>query len=156
MRKQSKYKPKNVVLDTMWHVKSGFRPVSGTGDAVMILRIKNHGALTAIAKGEGTRQDVDIIISSMNIAEALVRMGIGNPHKADMREAQDAILAMARRGIEKGDRFVFTWPELKAVNYAMEIHEAQLDAINVSQLEKAVDMVKKIIMGGGTRKITLH
>ena len=61
MRKQSKYKPKNVVLDTMGHVKSGFRPVIGTGDAVMILRIKNHGALTAIAKGEGTRQDVDTV-----------------------------------------------------------------------------------------------
>ena len=153
MRKRSKYKPRGVVLDTMGHVKSGFRPVSDTGDAVMILRIKNHGALTAIAKGDGTRQDIDIIISAMNIAEALIRMGIGNPHEADMREAQDAMLTMARRGVEKGDRFVFTGQELSAVNFAMEIHEAQLDTITIVQLEKAVAMVKRIIMGGGSRRV---
>jgi hypothetical protein len=137
----------------MAHVKSGFAPVSGVGDAVTILRIKNHGALAAIAKGEGTRQDVDIIISSMNIAEALVKMGIGNPHEADMRDAQDAILAMAKRGVEKGDRFVFTGQELSAVNFAMEIYEAQLDTITIVQLEKAVAMVKRIIMGGGSRMV---
>jgi hypothetical protein len=35
----------------------------------------------------------------------------------------------------------------------MEIHDAQLEIINVAQLEKAVDYVKTVIRSGGARRI---
>jgi hypothetical protein len=154
VKKRSKYKPKGVVLDAMAHVKSGLQSLRCVGDQITILRIKNHGALSSLANGDASKDDADIIITAMNIADALIRMGVGEPHAKEMRQAQDAILSMARRGVANGYKFGFNTEELEAVNWAMEIHEAQLDAINIGQLEKAVDMVKKIIMGGGTRKVT--
>lgn len=152
MRKRSKYKPRAIIPDTMRFVQLGIGKVADTGDAIMILRLKNHGALTDIVRGNAKKEDVDIIIAAMNVADALARQGIGEAHKEDIRAGQDAIYQMARRGLTLG-RFVFTAPEMTAVNFAMEIHEAQLSEITVAQLDAAVALVKRIVIGGGARKI---
>jgi hypothetical protein len=50
-------------------------------------------------------------------------------------------------------RFVATGPELKAINLAMEIHDAQLDASTVRQLEQALDIVQEDIIYKRARAI---
>ena len=153
MRKRSSYKPKGVRLDTMAWVKSGLLPVSKVDHAGITLKIKNHDALTNITQGRGTRDDIDIVIAAMNVTEALALIGKGKDWHAEIRAAQDAILTMARRGLAKDNKFLFNGPEMQAVNLAMEIHDAQLDACTVDELQKAITLSKHIIRTGRARVI---
>ena len=152
MRKRSKYKPKGVIMDTVGHVLGGFRLVQHTGKAVT-LKIKNHQALASMVAGTGSRDDIDILIAAMNVAEALaITAELGTEYRSEITSAQDAIVTMSRRGLAK-NRFLFTGPELTAMNLGMEIHDAQLDACTVGQLERALDFVAREIRARRAREI---
>ena len=142
---RKKYKPKGVRLDAITWVINGFRNVSETGDAVLHLKIKNHESLECLRKGEATRLDIDAIISAFNMAEALARMQIGDDYTAEIKAGQDALLAVAKRGIDRDDRFVLKAEEMVAINWAMEVHDAQLEITTIGELEKAMDIVTKEI-----------
>jgi hypothetical protein len=144
-RKKSKYKPKGVRLDATTWVINGFRNISETGDAVLHLKIKNHESLECLRKGEATRLDIDAIISAFNMAEALARMKIGEDYAAEIKAGQDALLAVAKRGVSRDDRFVLKAEELTAINLVLEIHDAQLEITTIGELEKAMDIVMKEI-----------
>ena len=73
----------------------------------------------------------------MNVAEALAIHGLGDQFRAEITAAQNAIYAMSRRGIER-QRFLFTGPEMQQMREGMEVHDAQLDACTVAQLERAL------------------
>jgi hypothetical protein len=45
-------------------------------------------------------------------------------------------------------RFVLKSDEMAALNTVMELHDAQLDVINVQQMERALDLVQSEIRGG--------
>jgi hypothetical protein len=142
---RKKYKPKGVRLDAVQWVINGFRNISETGDAVLHLKIKNHESLECLRKGEATRMDIDAIISAFNMAEALARMQIGDDYAAEIKAGQDALLAVAKRGVNRDDRFVLKAEELSAINLVLEIHDAQLEITPIGELEKAMDIVMKEI-----------
>lgn len=142
---RKKYKPKGVRLDAIQWVINGFRNISETGDAVLHLKIKNHESLECLRKGEATRMDIDAIISAFNMAEALARMQIGDDYAAEIKAGQDALLAVAKRGVSRDDRFVLKAEELNAINLVLEIHDAQLEITTIGELEKAMDIVAKEI-----------
>lgn len=153
MRKRSRYKPRPTLPDPLGWVLGGFRPMRGEAQATT-LRIKNHDALLAVTKGKGNRQVIDLLIAAMNMAEALYRTNeaLGAEYASDIRQAQDAIVAMSRRGLERGS-FVFTGPELQAMNQGMDIHDAQLDACTIGDLDKALVLVTQEIAGKRARAI---
>ena len=151
MRKRSKYRPRGVIVDTMLYVSSGMKKV-GSISAGTDLKIKNHAALESVRRGEGTRDDIDVLISAFNITEALAIQSIGEDWKDEIRAAQDALLAVGRRGVETG-KFILRGPELTTFNLAMEIHDAQLDACTVTELEKAMDFVQAMIRAKKARPI---
>ena len=142
---RKKYKPKGVRLDAIQWVINGFRNISETGDAVLHLKIKNHESLECLRKGEATRMDIDAIISAFNMAEALARMQIGDDYAAEIKAGQDALLAVAKRGVSRDDRFVLKAAEMQAINLVLEIHDAQLEITTIGELEKAMDIVMKEI-----------
>lgn len=152
MRKRSSYKPKGVRLDTMAWVMSGMKPVSQVDHAGITLKIKNHDALTNITQGRGTRDDVDLIIAAMNMAEGLAMLGVGSDWRDEIRQAQEAIYQMGKRGLSKG-KFLFTGPEMQAMNLGMDIHDAQLDECTVKQLEQCLDIVAREIKHKRARMI---
>lgn len=153
MKKRSKYKPKGVRVDAVNWVLAGLKPISSVGDALVVLKAKNHSALTEVVQGRGNRDQIDVLISAMNMCEAYAIHGIGEDWKPEIKEAQDALYNMARRGLEKG-KFLFTGPEMKAVNLAMDIHDAQLDESTVAMMEKMTDYVTKQIILKKARAIT--
>jgi hypothetical protein len=59
---------------------------------------------------------------------------------------------MGRRGVETG-KFILRGPELTSFNLAMEIHDAQLDACTVAELEKAIAFVETIVKNKQARPI---
>lgn len=152
MRKRSNYKPKGVRMDTMAYVMSGLKRVDQVEDAGIMLKIKNHAALAAVTQGKAARDDIDTLIAAMNMTEAFAIINIGADWSAEIRAAQDALYAVAKRGVTMG-RFVLTGLELKAINLAMDIHDAQLEVSTVRQLEQALDIVNKTIRHGLARRI---
>jgi len=145
MRKKSKYKPKGVRLAALNWVLSGLKPVSQVGDALIVLKAKNHSALTEVVQGRGNRDQIDVLIAALNMCEAYAVYGKGKDWLPEIREAQNAIYEMASRGLEK-EKFLFRGPEMQAVNLAMEIHDAQLEQSTVKQLEEMSDFVTRQII----------
>jgi hypothetical protein len=152
MRKKSKYKPKGVRLDTVSWVLSGMKPFTSVSLAVDI-RIKNHVAIEQLRLGQADKENIDILIGAFNMMEGFGRMGIGTDWAEEIRAGQDALLSVAKRGVQRDMRFVATGPELKAINLAMEIHDAQLDVCTVRQLEQALDIVQEDIIYKRARSI---
>lgn len=139
MKKRSKYRPKGVRLDAMRYVLDGLRPVA-SHDAVVTLRLRNHGAMAALTKGEAVRGDLDVLISSLNMTEALYRMGVGREYFGVVRAGLEALRSVGSRGVDSG-RFILKSQEMVALNEAMELHDAQLDVITVKEMERAMELV---------------
>lgn len=150
---RKKYKPKPVRLDAITWVINGFRNISQTGDAVLNLKIKNHESLECLRKGEATRIDIDTIIGAFNIAEALARMKIGDDYAIDIKAGQDALLSVAKRGVNRNDKFILKATELSAINLTMEVHDAQLEITTIGELEKAMEIVAKEIRARKARSV---
>ena len=153
MRKRSKYKPKGIRVDAVNWVVAGLKPISSVGDALLNLKSKNHSALTEIVQGRGNRDQIDVLIAAMNMCEAYAIHGTGEDWLDEIKEGQDALYNMAKRGLDKG-KFLFTGPEMKAINLAMDIHDAQLEASNVKTMEDMIDFVQKQIILKKARAIT--
>jgi hypothetical protein len=142
MRKKSKYKPKGVRLDNMAWVQSGLRRVEDVSASATI-KIRNHDAMNTLRLGAATRAEIDVLINALNVTEALARQGVGSDWLPELRAAQDALLTLARRGLKS--RFIVRGDELTALNLAMEIHDAQLEAVTVKQLETAMNDVTETV-----------
>ena len=140
MRKRSKYKPKPVHPNPLGYVLDSITPVSQHNSYLVDLRIKNHGALTALTKGVATRKDIDTLIQAVNMVEALYRLGFGRDYFPEVRAGLDALYEMGVRGAESG-RFVLKASEMDALNVVMELHDAQLEVITVKDMDKAIALV---------------
>ena len=144
MKKKSKYKPKGVRLDNMSWVMAGLRTVGTLPTAGVALKLKNHEALDSILTGHGTKEHVDVLISAVNMSEALIRVrdDLGRDWADEIRAAQDAVYSMGMRGHEKGS-FLFTGPEMTAVKLVMDLHDTQLDNCTVREMEQAIFIVEE-------------
>lgn len=141
MRKRSKYRPKGVRIDTMAYVMSGLKKFDEVEVAIDV-RLKNHSAMESLRLGRATKDEVDVLIGTFNMVEGLCRLNdkFGQDWSKEIREGQDALLAMSRRGLQTG-AFVCRLDELAAMNLVMQIHDAQLDSATVKDVELAVDIV---------------
>jgi len=152
MKKRSKYRPKGIILDTISYVVSGFQPLVKHKDVLINLQLKNHLALEALRLGQATKEDIDTLISAFNITEALAIQKIGDDYAKEIKKAQDALYECAKRGAGTY-RFVAKGVELKAINFLMELHDAQLEASTVKNVESAINLVNKTIMQKKARPI---
>jgi len=142
MRKKSSYKPRPIRADNLNWILAGMKKVGTLPSAGLELKLKNHEALDSVLKGQGTRDHMDVLISAVNICEALVRVrdDLGLDWANEIRAAQDALYTMAKRGVEK-NRFAFTGPEMTAMKLVMDVHDVQLDNCTVKEMEKALFIV---------------
>ena len=149
---RKKYKPKGVRMDTLTWVISGFKKVAEVPDAGTKLMIKNHVSFDEIREGRGDTHHVDNLITMVNCAEALAKRQLGRDWLEEIGQAQDAIFAMAQRGIS-GQPFLFTGEELKAVQTIVELHDEQLKNCPVRTLELALEDIEKEFKAKKMRKI---
>jgi len=136
----------------MNYVKVGITPVADIGEAATNLQMINRDALEEILKGRGTKWHVDTLIEVFNLCEAMAMMRMGNDWMEEIHQGQDALLAMARRGVKTGS-FVFTGPEMAIVKTIMALHEEQLKQCTVNQLDDAMKLVKECKRLKKARKI---
>lgn len=149
---RKKYKPKGVRMDTLTWVISGFKKVADVPDAGTKLMLKNHVSFDEIREGRGDTHHVDNLITMVNCAEALAKRQLGRDWLEEIGQAQDAIYAMAQRGVS-GKPFLFTGEELKAVQTIVELHDEQLKNCPVRTLELALEDIEKEYKANKMRKI---
>lgn len=106
------------------------------------IRIKNHDAIEQLRRGVANKDNIDVLISSFNMAEALAIKKIGADWMPEIIAAQTALFGIASRGGTAG-RFVAYAHELTAVNLGMEIHDAQLDAATVKDIEDGLVIIAR-------------
>ena len=151
MRKRSSYRPKPQLPNPVAWIINGFKPVSQAG--IVNVQIKNHSAIDSLRKGVASKEDIDTIIEALNIAEALQRLGIGDEYRTELREAQDALYAVSKRGIDREYRFVLKAQELVSINLGMEIHDAQIEVTAIHHMEEALNIVRDEIKNRKARVI---
>jgi hypothetical protein len=139
---RKKYKPKGIRLDAVSWVLSGMKKVAEVPEAGTKLMIRNHVAFDEVLAGRGTVDHVDMLIHMVNMTEALARLDLGDDWMQEIREAQDAIYAMAQRGVS-GKKFLFTGLEINSVRQVLELHDEQLRNCQVRVLEQALDEIAK-------------
>lgn len=118
-------------------------PVAKHANFLVNLKIRNHMALQSLTQGRATRAEMDDIIAMGNAVEALYRLGFGKDYEEVVRNGLDAILSVARRGVEKEERFILTAPEMNAINELMELHDEQMEVITVKDMENAMKLMEK-------------
>lgn len=142
MRKRSKYRPRAVLQNPLGYVLESLTPVAKHEQYLVELKIKNHLAMTTLTRGEATRGDIDTLIASINIVEALYRLGFGKEYADVVRDGLDALRSVGKRGAESG-RFVLKANEMNALNLVMELHDAQMELITIKDMDKAIELVKE-------------
>ena len=130
------------MLNTMGYVLESFTPISKLDRYFVDLKIKNHLALNNLTKGVAMRDDIDTLIQSVNIVEALYRMGFGREYADDVRAGLDALHTVGVRGVATG-RFILKSEEMNALNIIMELHDAQLEVITLKDMENAIKLVNE-------------
>ena len=151
-KKKKKYTPKGIRLDAMTWVLSGMKKVADVPDAGTKLLLKNHVSFDEIREGRGDKDHVDTLIQMVNMAEALAHLQLGRDWLPEIGEAQDAIYAMAQRGVS-GKKFLFTGEELSKVQQILELHDEQLKNCPVKILEQALELIAKNLQHKKMRKI---
>ena len=152
MRKRSSYRKRGVIFDTMAFVKETMEPIRDRSEATTF-KLRNHQAMSALAQGRGTVIDINVVLDALNVTEALAKLNVGKDWSDEIQAAQDALKMMASRGLANGDKFIFKAPELTAINLAMEVHDVQLDTVNVGKMIEAILLVNNVKRSGAAEVI---
>jgi len=145
MRKKSKYKPKGVRMDTMTWIVEGMTKVTDKKSAYLTMHLKNLSALDSLAKGTANKQEIDIVIGVINVAEALCKLGVGSKYHQLVLDASSALYDVCKRSFEINDRFICRGSELSAIKTGYEVHDAQMEVTTIGLLDKALEVIDKTI-----------
>lgn len=144
MKKRSKYRPRRVLLNTMAFVQESLTPVAKHDNYLLDLKIVTSMAMASLMKGTATKRDMDVLVAMSNIVEALYELGFGRQYQDVATEGRYAILSIVYRAVERL-RFVPTGEDVKRLNTLMELHDAQMDAITIVDMERAISLAKRRI-----------
>lgn len=142
MKKRSAYRPKPMLINPLMYVLESLKPVREHDSFLIDLKIKNHGAMSSLTRGEASRDDMDALITMVNVVEALYRLGYGQEYGDVVRDGLNALHEVGKRGVSTG-RFVLKSKEMSDLNTVMELHDAQMEVITVKDMERVTEMVRK-------------
>lgn len=135
-----KYRRRHILRNSVEHVVVGLNPPSDALRTELLLHA--HLSLQAVTHGTGTDDDWDQLTNVLNVSAVLAEGGVGGMYLEDLRQAQTAHAMCGKRKLAKG-RFGYSGAELQQMKYAVDIHEAQLQAATVAHLEQALDEVER-------------
>lgn len=137
---RKKYTPRPVLANPLSYVLTGFKPIRKE-DADRI-KIISHGSMHALTTGTATRVDWDFICNALNIAIVLAERGIGDEYTEQIKDAMLAHAQCGKRMLKDGT-LGYTGEQMRLVNLALEIHDAQVDIATVGEMEYAHIEVEK-------------
>jgi hypothetical protein len=144
---RKKYKPKPNLQDPVGYLMEGLQSIRSKGPVLLGVQLKNSAAMSALLRGGATRADMDTLIAMSNISEALQRGGFGDDYYEVTTRGREALISIADRSARVG-KFVPAGPEIGALNELMELHDAQMNVITVTDLQCALICVQREIAKG--------
>ena len=139
-RRNKAYKPKPVIQNPLNYLIGGLKRPDG--EQITHVNVKNHLAMVNICNGSGTRDDFDRLCGMINMALVMSEMYFDDQYHDELIAARDSLHTMGMRYRAK-DVFVFTGDERNAMNQIFAIHEAQLEALRVIDIERAFNEVER-------------
>ena len=152
MRKHTKRKVWPL-RDPISHAMSGIQ-VAVEHSNIKTYMAASHASMKALVEGKAKRIDLQHITMAHNMVCALMKQGFGEPHAEDMEASAAALDSIARRAREKG-RILGAGPELNALNFMLQIHDAMMDVISVSEYNAAVMHSTKVVNSGRSQELNL-
>ena len=152
MRKKSSYRPRPKLINPVAYVIEGLTPVKDHDSYLIDLKIKNHGAMTALTRGQADKDQIEFLINMSNAAQALCMMGFKQEYVELVLEGSDALLQVGRRGAKTGS-FVLRAEEMNAINLLMQVHDEQFELITVRDMEKVNEIVLRELKSKHRRKM---
>jgi hypothetical protein len=137
---RKKYRPRPVIADPVQYVVGGFKPPEP--DKTLRVKLLNHGAMKALTDGSATKTEWDYVCTALNVAVVLAEHGIGDEYIEKIKKAMIAHAQCGKRLYQSG-KLGYTGEQLTTVNFALEVHDAQMDTVTVAELEKAHMEVSK-------------
>jgi hypothetical protein len=152
VRKKSSYRPRPKLINPVAYVIEGLTPVRDHDSYLIDLKIKNHGAMTALTRGQADKDQIEFLINMSNAAQALCMMGFKQEYVELVLEGSDALLQVGRRGAKTGS-FVLRAEEMNAINLLMQVHDEQFELITVRDMEKVNEIVLRELKSKHRRKM---
>lgn len=120
---------------------------------LQVLRLRNHAAMASMTAGTGTSEDWDLLSGAINMAMVMCEQGIGNEFRDTCRAGRAAIIQCGQRAHKTG-RFLFTGDELRAMNEAMDCHDAQVTNVRSIDIDRAsAEVVRRLKHGINTANV---
>ena len=152
MRKRSNYRPRPKLVNPVTYVIEGLTPVKDYDSYLIDLKIKNHGAMTALTRGQADKDQIEFLINMSNAAQALCMMGFKQEYLELILDGSDALFEVGRRGAKTGS-FVLKAEEMNALNLLMQVHDEQLELITVKDMGKVNEIVLRKLRSKHRRKM---
>lgn len=141
-KRNKKYKPKTIVQNPLNYFIGGYKRIQG--EELTDLYAKNHMAMVKLCSGQADRDTWDVLVGMINMSLVLAEQHFNDEYHEILLAARDGLHAIGKRYMDYG-RFVLKGDEMRALNDAMEVHEAQLEALRIIDVERAYDIVSKRI-----------
>jgi len=152
VRKRSNYRPRPKLVNPVTYVIEGLTPVKDYDSYLIDLKIKNHGAMTALTRGQADKDQIEFLINMSNAAQALCMMGFKQEYLELILDGSDALFEVGRRGAKTGS-FVLKAEEMNALNLLMQVHDEQLELITVKDMGKVNEIVLRKLRSKHRRKM---
>lgn len=140
MSKRKAYRPKKTVVNTMSYVMGGLKKMDS--EHLVNLNVSNHFAITDMVQGRGNKDSWDRLCGAFNMAVVMSEQGIGSNHRDSLLAGQDALFNIGIR-FKEISKFTVSGNELKLMNEAMSVHDAQLEVSRIIDIERAFDEVNR-------------
>lgn len=145
MRKRSKYRPYRCDPGAWAHAIGMTQPM--TDDQLTDLGMAVHTSIERMRTGHGIELDWHTLAAAVNVSLVLCERGIGPDYLDDVIAAQEALMRIFERQRTTG-RWAFDGPAYTALACAIELHEAQLQAITRDGARAAMLEVRRRIDRG--------
>jgi hypothetical protein len=106
--------------------------------------LKTRAAFERLKAGEAESDDFDRLAMSLNVAK--VRAMEIDPALADEIESAQIAMTEVRERFERIGKWGFSAPQLAAVTHALQAYEAIHDASSPMQMERARQVVERVIL----------
>lgn len=143
MRKRSSYRPKPIAQDPVALAITRVSKVTSFDDDYTVMSARIELALHMLATGKATAAEIKDLINMSNMAQALKRQGYGTEYAAELHAGATAVENISLRHAARTKGYVATGPELMALRAMVEIHDAQLAAVTVGELQAGIETVNK-------------
>lgn len=151
-RPRKAYRPKPIRLNAVDYALESVKPVAQHDGYLTELKMTNHSAMTELVQGRANQFHISILIGMSNMVEGLWRLGFGKEYEEVLVAGQAALKSLTDRAAQLG-RYTPTGPEIVALNAYMELHDAQMEVVVVKDIERALDLAKRLSQSGNTTRL---